>query len=122
MYLKRYVSYGFDVFKVNPQAIKYLKESTEKRFTKRQQKALREMAKDFQEKMGLEFTDNLRDGWPEKILQLGTVLDTQDNKLTTIEEIERAFSDKGEIQFFSHGGSSFKALKTILKPPSKRVG
>jgi hypothetical protein len=79
------------------------------------------IAEEFLEELGLEFAHNLADGWEEKMLQAGArVLSYRGNNvLKTAQDIKKALSEAGQIQFFAPGKNQSHALLNALRKPAK---
>ncbi len=115
MVIKVWNNYDMGVYRVD---IKKMGSDIKARFTSEQRRMLKQAAKIFWEKLGLEFEHNLARGWENKILAAGKVL-TKDGtqELKTKDEIRKALSEKGEIQFLTHRkNGSLRFIKTITKP------
>ncbi len=117
MIIKIWNSSDMGVYRIDP-CIKKMGQDIKVRFIPRQIRELKQAAKIFWEKLGLEFEHNLVRGWENKIIAAGKVL-TKDGKkeLKTKDEIKKALSEKGEIQFFAHRkNGSMRFIKSITKP------
>lgn len=89
------------------------------KFSKEEIKYLRQAAKEFAERLAVEFAHNLQRGWEGKLLNEGRVLTYRDNKeLFTVKEIKENFHRDGKIQFFAYGKNrSLKVVNKLMKPP-----
>lgn len=117
MVIKIWNNYDGGVYRINP-GIKKMAPDIKARFSSRQIKRIRQIAKTFRDELGLEFKHNLVRGWENKILAAGRVL-TEDGKqeLKTKDEINKALAEKGEIQFFARRkNNSMRFIKSITKP------
>jgi hypothetical protein len=117
MVIKVWNNYDRRVFRINP-CIKKMRQDIEARFTLKQLKEIKRVAKSFREELCLEFEHNLKRGWENKILVAGKVF-TKDGtqELKAKDEIRNALSEKGEIQFFaSRKNGSIRFIKSITKP------
>lgn len=118
MIIKAWNSYDMSVFKINHAALAKLLKDTKEKFTDGETKQLRQIEKEFGEKLGLEFSHNLKRGWEGKLLNEGRVLDRKGKELITVKEVKAAFQRDGKIEFFAYG--KFKSLSIVekLKKPA----
>jgi len=120
MVIKVWNNYDMGVFRVHPD-IKKMAEKTKEIFNPEELKELRKIAREFMEELGLEFVHNLTAGWERKILANGKVLTKSGRQeLKTADEIKKAISENGEIQFLAHKkNSSLRFISSIKKPAEK---
>lgn len=120
MFIKVWNSFDMGVFRVCPGLdSKEIIQEIEKHFNPEQMKILKKIAKEFGEKLGLEFLHNLKRGWENKLLASAKVLTKRgDRELRTKEEITRSLSEDGEIQFFAHRKNGSMALLKKLRKPA----
>lgn len=103
MFIKNWNNYDYGVYKVNKPALNiWWKKEGKKLFSPKDIKEIRQIAKEFAEKLLVEFVHNLRRGWQNKILAAGRVTNRYGKELTTREEIDSALSNDREIEFHSH--------------------
>lgn len=118
MIIKIWNNYDCGVYRVNSNIKKIFKKQIKKLFSPEQEKQLRQMAKELGEELSLVFEHNLHRGWENKILAGGTALDKDGKReFKTAQEIRRALSCDGQIQFHArrkNGSMSF--IQKIKKP------
>ena len=115
MFIKNWNSYDMSVYKINPRIKKAI---IQKIFNSEERGQLRQIGKEFMDKLGVEFAHNLVRGWENKILQSGRVLSSNGCKeLKIVAEVKKEMSEYGEVQFFSRKKlDSLGFIETIKKP------
>jgi hypothetical protein len=123
MFIKAWNNHDGGVYQINKAAIgAAYKQRLEKIFTKEQISELKQIAREFQEELGLVFVHNLKKGWEQRILEGGKVFASYEKKeLKSAAEIKAVISEKGQIEFIAHKElSSWKFIQKFLKPAKER--
>lgn len=121
MFIKVWNSHDMRVMRVNRGALRRLVENTKEKFSAEQLKEVRQIAKEFQEMMALEFAHNLRRGWEKGLLNEGKFLTLKGEELISVKQVKEAIVHDGEIQFFSYKkGKSVKTVDSFRKPAHLR--